>query len=76
MEKKIILKDPEDKLYKIGFLDGKEKTNTNLEKNLPADIKSLNPRGPQRYIEGFIAGNEEAIKEKNENINQPKTRFI
>ena len=74
MEKKIILKDPEDKLYKIGFLDGKEKTNTNLEKNLPADIKSLNLIVLQRYIEGFIAGNEEAIKENNENINQPKTR--
>lgn len=69
---KVVFKDPENKLYTIGYQDGKEKTLRNLENNLPADLKSINPRGPEEYLRGFIAGNEEVINEVNEN--QPKTR--
>ena len=73
-ESKVIFKDPEDKLYEIGFTDGKEKTKRNIEKSLPTTIQALNPRGPKRYLEGFVAGNEEAIKENTENLNLKKFR--
>lgn len=73
-ENKVIFNDPEDKLYKIGFQDGETKTKKNIEKNLPTDMDFLNPRGPKRYIEGFIAGSESALNKYEENQNQPKTR--
>lgn len=67
MEKKAILKDPEDKLYKIGFEDGKEIGLQIYRKNLPENVE-LNPKGPKRYLEGYVAGVKEAEKEiKQEN---------
>lgn len=71
---KVVFRDPENKLYTIGFQDGKEKTKRNLENDLPTDIEFLNPRGPKEYIEGFILGSEEAFKEYNEKENSEKTR--
>ncbi|MBE6159501.1 MAG: hypothetical protein E7157_00420 [Lactobacillales bacterium] len=69
---KVIFIDPENKLYKIGFQDGYEKTNRNIENNLPTDIEFLNPRGPEEYVRGFIDGSEKAVNELNND--QQKTR--
>lgn len=65
MEKNVILKDPEDKLYNIGFQDGKEIGLEIYKKNLPETVE-LKPQGPKRYLEGYLAGVKEAEKEISE----------
>ena len=73
-ESKVVFNDPEDKLYKIGFEDGHEKTIRNIENNLPTNIEFLNPRGPKRYVEGFIDGSESALNKYEEQKDQPKAK--
>lgn len=75
LEKKVILKDPEDKLYTIGFQDGKEVAEQILAKKLSQTIH-LNPEGPQRYLEGYVDGVESAKRQYNSEAEkeQPKTR--
>ena len=55
MEKSVIIKDPTDKLYKIGYADGKTRAIKVIQSN-PKNLELLNPQGPQRYLEGYKDG--------------------